>query len=288
MKIYKNKGFQFLLVAVMIASLTLIGCSKPAEQAPANDNKGPALSGTVTIAGSTSVQPLSEELATAFMAKNSGVRVEVAGGGSGAGVKAAQTKTADIGSASRELKAEETGIKGMAIAIDGIAVIVNPNNGVGDITLAQVKDIFSGKITNWKEVGGKDSQIVVVNREEGSGTRGAFEEIVLQKGDKVAFTDKAIIQNSTGAVREAVSQDVNAIGYISIGGMNSSVKTVKIEGNDASVDNIKVKKYPIARPFNYVINEVQTLSPQAQAYVDFVLSSEGQKIVEENGYIKVK
>jgi len=285
MNIFKHKTLTVLLVMVVIASLALVGCSKPAPAPADKPADKPALSGTVTTAGSTSVQPLSEELAAAFMEKNKGVRIEVAGGGSGAGVKAAQTKTADIGAASRELKAEETGIKAIAIAIDGIAVVVNPKNTVADLTMAQIKDIFMGKVTNWKEVGGSDAQIVVVNREEGSGTRGAFDELVL-KGEK--FSEKAIIQNSTGAVREAVSQDINAIGYISLGGMNNTVKAVKVEGVEATVANVKAKTYKISRPFNYLINETQAPSAVAQAFIDWVLSDEGQKVVSENGYITVK
>ncbi len=287
MKIFKHKTLTVLLITVVIASLALVGCTQKAP-APAEKPAEPALSGTVTMAGSTSVQPLSEELSTAFMDKNKEVRIEVAGGGSGAGVKAAQTKTADIGAASRDIKSSETGIKAIVICMDGIAVVVNPKSTVDELTMDQVKDIFSGKITNWKEVGGSDSQIVVVNREEGSGTRGAFEEIVLHKGDKVPFTDKAIIQNSTGVVREAVSKDVNAIGYISLGGLNNTVKPVKVDGAEATVDNIKSKKYPIARPFNYLVNEAQAPSEVAQAFIDYVLSDEGQKIVEENGYITAK
>lgn len=284
MNIFKHKTLTVLLVMVVIASLALVGCSKPAP-APAPAPEKPALSGTVTIAGSTSVQPLSEELGTAFMAKNTGVRIEVAGGGSGAGIKAAQTKTADLGSSSRDLKPEETGIKPITIAIDGIAVVVNPKNTVADLTLAQIKDIFMGKVTNWKDVGGSDAQIVVVNREEGSGTRGAFDELVL-KGEK--FSEKAIIQNSTGAVREAVSQDVNAVGFISLGGMNNTVKAVKVEGVEATVANVKAKTYKISRPFLYLTNEATAPNAQTQAYLDWVLSDEGQKLVTENGYITIK
>jgi phosphate transport system substrate-binding protein len=198
----QSKNYMALIVMIMIACLAFAGCgSRTASDAGYNQDSGqpstPALSGTVTTAGSTSVQPLSEELAAAFMSKNPQVRIEVAGGGSGAGVKAAQTNTADLGAASRELKAEETGIKAITIAIDGIAVIVNPQNTAADLTMAQIKDIFTGNIKNWKEVGGNDAQITVVNREDGSGTRSAFDELVL-KGEK--FIDTAIIQNSTGAV----------------------------------------------------------------------------------------
>lgn len=280
-KLLSRKIFKAAMVACVILAVVLTGCGQNAPSEPGQEG----LSGTVTLAGSTSVQPLAEELGHTFMETNKGVRVEVAGGGSGAGIKAAQTKTADIGMASRELKAEETGIKAIVIAIDGIAVIVNPQNAIADLSKAQVKDIFTGKITNWKEIGGPNAQIVVVNREEGSGTRGAFEEIVLGKD---AFINSAIIQNSTGGVREAVKQDVNAVGYISLGGLNATVKAVKVDGAVCSEENIKSQKYPIARPFNYLINETAAPTVVTQAFLDFVLSTEGQNVVKENGFIALE
>lgn len=238
---------------------------------------------SVTLAGSTSVQPLAEELAHAFMEKND-ARVEVSGGGSGAGVRAAQTGTADIGMASRALKDDETGIRPITIAIDGIAVVANPDNEVSDLTVEQVRDIFSGKITNWKEAGGADAEIVVVNREEGSGTRDAFSEIVL--GDE-SFAADAIIQNSTGAVREAVSQDASAIGYISLGGLNDSVKPLRINGAEPTEENIKQDKYPIVRPLNFLVSESEEINKTAQAFIDFILSDEGQAIAADLGFVTV-
>lgn len=282
-RLFQYKFLILAIVVVIIAALALAGCG---QTGAGKDTGKDTLSGTVTTAGSTSVQPLSEELAKAFMTKNPGVRVEVSGGGSSAGVKAVQTKTADIGAASRKLKDSETGVKAVTIALDGIAVIVHPDNPVSDLTLEQIKNIFLGQITNWKDVNGNDAEIVVVNREEGSGTRGAFHELVV--GEDNEFTDKAIVQNSTGAVREAVSQDVNAIGYISLGAMNNTVKNLKVDGVEATVENIKAEKYPIARPLNYVLNESTVLSEAAQAYLDFVLSDEGQNVVKEMGFIPVK
>lgn len=244
------------------------------------------VTGTVTLAGSTSVQPLAEELGTAFMAAFDGTRIEVAGGGSGAGVKAAQSSTADIGMASRAIKDDETGIEPVVIAIDGIAVVINPNNNnATNLTTDQIKDIFTGQITNWQDVGGQNVDIVVVNREEGSGTRDAFAEIVL--GGE-AFTQQAIIQNSTGAVREAVGQDVNAIGYISFGGMNDSVKAISVNDVEATEANIIAGTYPIARPYNFLINDSQQPSEVTQAFIDYVLSADGQAIVVENGYIAIQ
>lgn len=265
-----NKKLLGVVFIFMTAVLVLAGCGSSEE--------------TVTLAGSTSVQPLAEELANGFMNKNDNARIEVAGGGSGAGVRAAQTGTADIGMASRAIKDDETGIEPIVIAIDGIAVVVNPSNEISDLTLDQVRDIFSGKINNWQEVGGKDADIVVVNREEGSGTRDAFSEIVL---GSESFVEDAIIQNSTGAVRESVSQDGSAIGYISVGGINDSVKAISVDGAEATEDNIKQELYPIARPFNFLISDSEEISKTAQAYIDYILSSEGQAIVADSGYVSV-
>lgn len=297
----EKKLFSGVVLTVLAFALVLAGCGggnnnngqgASPTNAPTNApteaaTEAPAqtASGTVTIAGSTSVQPLAEELGNSYMEVNDGARIEVSGGGSGAGVKAAQGGTADIGMASRALKDEETGIKPVVIAIDGIAVVVNKDNAAADLTIEQVKDIFSGKLTNWKDAGGSDSNIVVVNREEGSGTRDAFKELVL--GDD-EFVAEAIIQNSTGAVREAVSQDVNAIGYISFGGMNDSVKALNINSVEPTEANIKASTYPISRPFNFIVHDTNAASDIAQAFIDYVLSPEGQAVVADHGYVTVE
>lgn len=301
----KRKRFTGVFLAILMFAVIVAGCggnnnsnnnssteTPPANQSTEtentnNENTGTGtdavISGTVTLAGSTSIQPLAEELGNAFMEMTE-ARIEVSGGGSGAGVKAAQTGTADIGMASRALKDEETGIEPIVIAMDGIAVVVNPENAVKDLTLEQVKDIFAGQITNWSAVGGEEQDIVVVIREEGSGTRDAFAEIVL--GDREFLTD-AIIQNSTGAVREAVSQDVNAIGFISLGGLNASVSPVNVNGAEPTEENIKNGSYPIARPFNFLVSETEESSEVTQAFIEFILSDAGQAIVSENGYVPI-
>ncbi len=242
------------------------------------------LSGTITVAGSTSVQPIAEMLAEEFQAQNPGVRINVQGGGSSAGIKAAQTGAAQIGTSSRELKEDEKkNLHQALIARDGIAIVVHPENKVADLTVAQVQKIFAGKITNWKEVGGKDAPIRVVIREAGSGTRGAFEELVM---GKVAVTDRTIVQGSTGAVRQTVSGDPNAIGYISFDALGKEVKSLKVEGVEPRAENVKNGKYKVARPF--LILTKGAPAGIVKAFIDFVLSDEGQAIVAEEGLVRVK
>ena len=261
----------------------LSGCAAKTETPAAE-----ALRGKVVVAGSTSVQPLSEELAAAFMAANTGVTIEIQGGGSGVGIKAAQDKIADFGSSSRDLKDEEkaTIASEYVIAKDGVSVVLDPTNAVTDLTLDQIKQIFTGKITNWKEVGGADATIVVVSREEGSGTRGAFVEItkVSEKdaaGTAVDNTTKdALVQPSTGAVKQTVASTPNTIGYISIGALDDTVKAIKVEGIDATEANVLSGDYKISRPFLYLSNT--ELTPVAQAFLDFILSAEGQAIVAKD------
>jgi phosphate transport system substrate-binding protein len=274
------KKILLLGFTIILALGSLTACAAKTD-APAAE----ALSGTVVIAGSTSVQPLSEELAAAFMAANPGVKIEIQGGGSGVGIKAAQEKIADFGSSSRELKDEEkaTIANEYIIAKDGVAVILDPTNTVSDLTLDQVKQIFTGKITNWNEVGGADAPIVVVSREEGSGTRGAFVEItkVSEKdaaGTAVDNTTKdALVQPSTGAVKQTVASTPNTIGYVSIGALDDTIKAIKVEGVDATEENVLAGDYKISRPFLYLSNT--ELTPAAQAFLDFILSAEGQAIV---------
>lgn len=263
-----------LLLGALLVLGAAAGCKR--AQAPgAPGGEGEALSGSIDVVGSTSVQPLSEELASAFREKHPQVSVNVAGGGSGAGIKAAQEGTADIGVSSRELKPEEKGtVKEFMIAKDGIAVVVHPQNPVKELTLDQVRKIFAGEITNWKDVGGKDAAINVFTREEGSGTRGAFEEIVM-KDRKIS--GKAVVQQSTGAVRTAVAGDPNGIGYISLGSVNESVKVLAVDGVKPGKETVLDGSYKISRPFLYLTKEEPT--GLVKAFIDFVLSPEGQAIV---------
>ena len=273
--------------------MTVTGCGEN-QTASEGQETAEGMSGTVVIAGSTSVQPLSEVIAEEFMNENTGVVVEVQGGGSGQGIKSIKEGISDIGSLSRNVKDEEKSeiSEEITIAMDGIAVVVNHKTKIEDLTIDQIKDIYTGKITNWSEVGGENEEIVVVTREEGSGTRGAFTEItgVLSKdasGTEVdGTTVNALVQPSTGAVKHTVANTPNSIGYVSLGSMGNSVKAVKVEGIEATSENVIAETYKISRPFIYVTGG--EISAEAQAYIDFVLSEAGQNLVQENGFIPVK
>ncbi|WP_027400082.1 phosphate ABC transporter substrate-binding protein [Anaerovorax odorimutans] len=285
------KKFLSITLIMLLAFATMAGCSAKGND---SEDTGSDVSGTVVTAGSTSVQPLSEELASAFMDSNPGITVEVQGGGSGQGVKAIKEAIADLGALSRNVKDEEKEFvtKEHVIAKDGVAVVVNTETKVDDLSLEQIRKIFTGEIKNWSEVGGDDAQIVVVTREEGSGTRGAFTEItkVLSKndaGEEIDNTTKdALVQGSTGAVMQTVATTPNTIGYVSLGSLSDTVKALKVEDVTPTLETVLSGEYKISRPFLYV--EGSTLSEAAQKYLDFVMSEEGQKIVQDSGFIPVK
>lgn len=238
----------------------------------------------LSVVGSTSVQPIAETLAESYTLKNPNRVIDVQGGGSSAGIKAATDGTAEIGSSSRELKPGElkAGFTTTEIALDGVAIVCNPKNRIENLTLEQLRKIYSGEIGDWSEVGGSAGAIMVVNREEGSGTRGAFTELVM---GETPVNPKSIVQGSTGAVRQSVSGNQNAIGYISFAAMDAAVKTIKIGGVDCSVANIKQKRYPIVRPFIFLYKK--TAGNGVKEFIAYVLG-EGQQIVAENGLVPVK
>lgn len=189
--------------------------------------------------------------------------------------------------ASRDLKDEEksSGISQSEMAIDGIGVITHKNNDVKSLTIDQVKDIYTGKITNWKEVGGKDAPIVVVSREDGSGTRDAFQEIIGY--DSTQLTKKAQISDGNGNIKSTVAGNENAIGYTSFSYLDESINSTQIDGVDPTAENAKSGKYKLARPFLLVYKE-DSLSENGKRFIDYVLSEDRQKIVEEKGLIRVK
>jgi len=245
------------------------------------------LSGDLTLAGSTTVEPLAEALAAALMKANPGLRIAVQGGGSSVGVKSAGNGTVDIGTASRELTADEKStypdLQAFTIARDAIAIVANPGVKPVNLTKDQVRDIFSGKITNWKQVGGDDAAIVVVAREEGSGTRAAFEEMVM--GKDAAIVNTAILQNSNGAVRTTVASTPNSIAFLSLGYLDKSVQPLSINGVLPSLETASNGTYPIVRPLLYLTKGEP--KPLAKAFIDYTLSKEGQDLVEQQGYLRV-
>jgi phosphate transport system substrate-binding protein len=240
----------------------------------------------VQVAGSTTIQPHAEALAKAFQTNNSGVTVFVQGGGSSAGVTAVGTGTADIGMSSANLTASQLArypnLKPVPIAVDGLAVIINPQNPVNSLTFNQVRDIFSGSISNWNQVGGPNQQINIVNREIGSGTRDGIQKIVLKNS---SFSSRGITQSSTGAVRSFVAADPNAIGYISFAEVDNSVKAVGIDGVVPTYASVANGTYPIQRDLLFVTNGDP--SGNAKAFLDFTLSPAGQAILKANKEVSI-
>jgi phosphate transport system substrate-binding protein len=259
------------------------------DAAQPTEGASDGLSGQIQLAGSTTVQPLAEVLAEAFMAENPDVMIEVQGGGSSVGVTSAGEGTVDIGNASRNVKDSEfeefPELQVFTIAYDGIAIVTNPDLELSTLSIDQVKAIFAGEITNYSEVGGPDAEIVVVSREEGSGTRAAFEELVMETGDEEAqISEDALLQQSNGQVRTTVSTTPDSIGYLSFGFLDESINTVAIDGVVPTVANVKNDSYPIFRPLNMLTNGEP--GDLAQAFLDFILSDAGQALVAED-YITV-
>lgn len=238
----------------------------------------------VVCAGSTSVQPYAEILAEAFSQLYPGDAIDVQGGGSAAGITAAESGIADIGMSSRSLKESELakGLWWIEIARDGLAVIVHPDNVVQELSFTQICKIYSGEILNWSEVGGKNAEIHLIAREEGSGTRSSFEELLM---GNAWITPKAIVQNSNGSVKQLVSGDRDAIGFISLGLANDTVKALALNGVAATHDNIINGSYDLYRPFLFVSESEPTGA--AKQFVDFVLSEHGQQILAQKGLIPV-
>ena len=290
-----KKVFAILLTLTMALSL-LAGCgsSKKEEQpAETNDTKteqpaeaAPApLSGAVALNGSTSMEKVVGALGEQFMSDNSGVSVTYDATGSGAGIEAASNGSADIGLSSRGLKDEEksSGLVGTTVALDGIAVIVNPANGVEDLTVEQIAKIFTGEITDWSELGGAAGTISCIGREAGSGTRDGFESIT---GTKDACKmDQEL--TSTGAVIEAVAGNPNAIGYASLSALKDTVKAVTVGGVACTEDTVLDGSYEIQRPFVFVTKDGVALSDQAQAFFDFATSSAANDLIRGAGAVPV-
>jgi len=262
------------LVAVLAAlSLFLGGC-------------GRAVSGTITEAGSTTVQPLAERLADRYTQKHPDIQVIPGGGGTSVGITSVKNGLVDIGAASRELKAEESQLVKHLLAKDGIAIVTSADNPVGGLTKDDARKIFGGLITNWKDVGGPDHAITVVVREEGSGTRTAFEELVMANPEPaVQVTNRALQQNTNVGIRTYVAGNRHAIGFISFGYVDDTVKALAIDGVETTKENARNGTYPIVRPLYFLTKEAPT--GLVKQFMDFCLSAEGQAIVAEEGFISI-
>ena len=244
------------------------------------------LSGSISMVGSTSMEKLANALSEAFMEKYPDVTVTAEFVGSGAGVEAVTNGTADIGNSSRSLKDEEkaAGVVENVVAIDGIAVCVDPANEVADLTKEQLTNIYNGTITNWKEVGGADEPIIVIGREAGSGTRGAFEELVDLK-DACKYANEL---DSTGAVIAKVASTPGAIGYASLDALDDSVKALSLEGVEATAENIKAGNYFLSRPFVMATKgEISEQSEAVQELFKYLSSDEGKQVISGVGLITV-
>jgi phosphate transport system substrate-binding protein len=236
----------------------------------------------ITVAGSTSVEPFAELLAEEYMSRHFESHIYVQGGGSTAGIEAAITGAANIGMSSRNLTDGEKKLYAVTIAKDAIAIIVNPASPMENLRLDKIREIFSGKIANWKELGGSNHPIDIVTREEGSGTRESFQKFVMGKED---ISLGALVQDSNGAVRQVISSDPNAIGFISLGLVNDQVKALRISGVEPNLKNVYNGKYTFVRPFLFVLRGEP--AGEAKSFLEFVLSPQAQKLLLKEGLVPV-
>lgn len=276
-KNFKRIATLFVAVALMVGSLTACGGGK-------SEGGNSQLNGTIILNGSTSMEKLANALREGFMTANPGVMVNVEFTGSGTGIQSAIDGTSDIGNSSRSLKDEELaeGLTEHIVAIDGIAVIINKGVTATDITSEQLAKIYKGEIKNWSEVGGKDEPIVVVGRESGSGTRGAFEEL-LEVEDLCNYAQEI---DSTGGVLSTVANTSGAIGYVSLDVIDDTVTVMAIDGVVASEENIVAGEYMLSRPFVMATKgAVSEQNELVQAFFAYIESGEGQSIIKQVGLI---
>ena len=272
--------------AAAAAALTACGGSASSASTAASSavSSTAALSGNVAAGGSTSMKNVIAALTEGFAEVEPGVTVSYDPTGSGAGITGAADKTLDIGLSSRALKDDEKAdVDGTTIALDGIAIIVNNASKVEDLTVDQLKQMFTGEITNWSEVGGDDGEIVLIGREAGSGTRDGFESIVDVK-DSCKYAQEL---TATGAVISAVEANPLAIGYASLSAVGDTVKMVTVGGVECSEETVKDGSYEVQRPFVFVTNKSVTLSEQAQAFFDFATSADAADLIRTAGAVPV-
>jgi len=239
---------------------------------------------TINIVGSTAFQPFAEKLAEEYMAKNPDVRINVQGGGSAVGIQSTQSGVAQIGMADMvALPKEAEGLNSVVVARDAIVLIVHPKNKIDELSTQQIQQIFSGKLKNWNQVGGENRHITVISREEGSGTRRSFEELLLKK---TKISSDALIQDSNGAVRVMVENDVNSIGYISYGLVTKQVKPIKIDGIAPTLKNIRAGKYKFTRPI-FLLTKGEPVG-KVKEFIEFILSPQAQHIIAAHGLLPIK
>ena len=281
-----KKFLTLALTAVMALSLLTACGSKNDNSADANtdgSNTETTLSGTVSTDGSTSMEKVINSLGESFMAMNKDVKFTYNPTGSGSGIQAVSEGRCDIGLSSRVLKDDEkaSGLVETVVALDGIAIVVNPENPVSDLDIDTIAKIYTGEITNWKDVGGNDAEIVLIGREAGSGTRDGFESITDTK-DACQYRQEL---TSTGDVINTVSQNPDAIGYASLSAVGDSVKALTVGGVEATEATVKDGSYVVQRPFVLVTKEGTKLSPAAQAFFDYALSADAASIIAAAGAV---
>lgn len=281
-----KKFLTLALTAVMALSLLTACGSKNDNSADTNtdgSNTETTLSGTVSTDGSTSMEKVINSLGESFMAMNKDVKFTYNPTGSGSGIQAVSEGRCDIGLSSRALKDDEktSGLVETVVALDGIAIVVNPENPVSDLDIDTIAKIYTGEITNWKDVGGNDAEIVLIGREAGSGTRDGFESITDTK-DACQYRQEL---TSTGDVINTVSQNPDAIGYASLSAVSDSVKALTVGGVEATEATVKDGSYVVQRPFVLVTKEGTKLSPAAQAFFDYALSADAASIIAAAGAV---
>lgn len=262
------KTYFILILFLLLLILLTIGCQRSKAG--------------ITVAGSTSVEPFAELLAEEYMSHHPESNIYVQGGGSTAGIQAVMSRAANIGMSSRNLVGEERKLYAVTIAKDAIAIVVHPTNPIGNLSLDQIREVFSGKITNWKEVDGPDHPIDLVTREEGSGTRESFQKFVMGEED---ISLGALVQDSNGSVRQVTASNPSAIGYISLGLVNAQVKALEISGVEPNLNNVYNDKYTLVRPFLFVFNEEPV--GEAKSFLEFILSPPAQKLLLKEGLVPV-
>jgi len=264
----RKMGRRFIWLFFLFWPMVLNGCQQQ--------------KGGFTIAGSTSVQPFAEMLSEEYMAQHAQDKIFIQGGGSSAGVQAVRTDAAQVGMSSRNLTPAEQDLIAVPIAYDAIVIIVHPKNPIRNLTREEIRGVFSGRIRNWSEIGGRSHPITLVSREEGSGTREAFQHLIMGKEE---ISLRALVQDSNGAIRQVIADDPNAIGYISLGLVNDRVNALPIDGVEPSVENIKNKRYQFIRPFLFIFKHEPQESEKK--FLSYILSIEGQKILVHEGLVSV-